>query len=355
MELAEVDHLGLQLQQGGTGGWGKGWTWCVNIPQDSLLPNSRAPNFSNTEVFPGKTCLLGRSNLLHASGTLSALPEKSYLHWKDARRAAERYPGGARIAGLVHDALTTAYMTDSPRCFYFPGPFPPCDTPTDLGVHVHLRIPVQSNFPQFFRPPEGNVSTLAIVCCKLRRKLMAMRMPNLPSLPTHNHHLLSAASSSASMTLSKSAQRPEVHAVPDPARRERIQAQQREASARYREKNRDQVLEAGRLRAAKRRALGRSSDRAHAREASARYRESHREELALKQRQVRKRAFIKKHGVHAFIQRRFDVPMPAPAARPDTPPPPSEEAEADETWDFWGSNNNAPVISTYDDPCLRRW
>ncbi|KAJ7430085.1 hypothetical protein B0H11DRAFT_1943732 [Mycena galericulata] len=36
---------------------------------------------------------------------------------------------------------------------------------------------------------------------------------------------------------------------------------------------------------------------------------SNREELALQQRLVRKRAFIKKHGVHAYIQRRFDAPM----------------------------------------------
>ncbi|KAJ7166439.1 hypothetical protein C8R43DRAFT_1122003 [Mycena crocata] len=140
--------------------------------------------------------------------------------------------------------------------------------------------------------------------------------------------------------------------MPDPARCEHMQAQQREASARYREKNREKVLEAGRVRAAKRRARGLSSDRARAREASARYRQEHREELALKQRQVRKRAYIQKHGVHAFIQRRFDAPMPAPAVRP-TSPVPSEDP--DDAWDFWGSNKDAPIIANYDDPCLRRW
>lgn len=36
--------------------------------------------------------------------------------------------------------------------------------------------------------------------------------------------------------------------------------------------------------------------------------------LALKQRQVRKRAFIQKHGIHAHIQHCFDAPIPSRVA-----------------------------------------
>ncbi|KAJ7649914.1 hypothetical protein FB45DRAFT_858857 [Roridomyces roridus] len=86
-----------------------------------------------------------------------------------------------------------------------------------------------------------------------------------------------------------------------------------------------------------------------AREARARYRENNREILAKKQRLVRKRAFIKKHGVHAYIQRRFDAPMPmtqAPSVQEDV-------SEGDEDWD--GYPNARPLISPYDDPLFKRW
>ncbi|KAJ7606920.1 hypothetical protein FB45DRAFT_1040641 [Roridomyces roridus] len=71
-------------------------------------------------------------------------------------------------------------------------------------------------------------------------------------------------------------------------------------------------------------------------EASARYREGHRDELAAKQRQVRKRSFIAKHGVHAYIQRRFDAPPPPPARSP-TPPSAELQMYLDMPDDeFWG-------------------
>ncbi|KAJ7198755.1 hypothetical protein GGX14DRAFT_401738 [Mycena pura] len=125
------------------------------------------------------------------------------------------------------------------------------------------------------------------------------------------------------------------------------------AVARYRERHRDAVLEAERLRAAHRRKnlTGEAylRERERAKEASARYRARHREELALLQRQVRKRAYIKKYGIHAYIQRSFDAPIPG---REDTPEPePAEEqyADADEYSQSWGR------ISDYVDPLLKRW
>ncbi|KAJ7840810.1 hypothetical protein B0H14DRAFT_3457823 [Mycena olivaceomarginata] len=110
------------------------------------------------------------------------------------------------------------------------------------------------------------------------------------------------------------------------------------ASARYRERHREKVLESERARAARRRAhiktlkpgdkvLERARERA--RLASARYRAGNRDELALKQRQVRKHAFIHKYGLYAHIQRRFDAPIPG--REPD-----SEPEDADEEDLSWG-------------------
>ncbi|KAJ7094437.1 hypothetical protein B0H15DRAFT_946854 [Mycena belliarum] len=100
---------------------------------------------------------------------------------------------------------------------------------------------------------------------------------------------------------------------------ERLEESRRVASAKYRDEHREKVLEAGRVRAARRRAALKDDEvaKAKAREASARYRAQHREELALKQRKVRKRAFIQKHGLTAHIQRRFDAPMPSRDDRMD--------------------------------------
>ncbi|KAF8184376.1 hypothetical protein K438DRAFT_1766449 [Mycena galopus ATCC 62051] len=82
------------------------------------------------------------------------------------------------------------------------------------------------------------------------------------------------------------------------------------ASARYRQRNRDAVLKAGRERAARRRAnpskptkAEQALARAQSRETSARYRAGHRDELVLKQRKARRDAYIKKHGLSAFLRR----------------------------------------------------
>ncbi|KAJ7727336.1 hypothetical protein B0H14DRAFT_2640908 [Mycena olivaceomarginata] len=130
--------------------------------------------------------------------------------------------------------------------------------------------------------------------------------------------------------------------------------------------NREAVLEAGRERSARRRAhlktLLQPGDevledaRAKAREASARYRERkankvrNREELALQQRQVRKRAYIKKHGLYAHIQRRFDAPIAVPESDSE-----SEGGEDDLSWGPIGYDAMAgPLICDYVDPLLRR-
>ncbi|KAJ6511746.1 hypothetical protein DFH09DRAFT_1333634 [Mycena vulgaris] len=139
------------------------------------------------------------------------------------------------------------------------------------------------------------------------------------------------------------------------AKKKRSRAQQqcffesrRQASARFREKNCDKVLEAGRLHAAKRRAAQKRDEeaRARAREASAQYRARNRDELAQKQRLVRKRAFLKKYGLSAHIQRRFDAPIS------------SREQVEDELEPF--VNDDAPdpaapiFISDYNDSFLHR-
>ncbi|KAJ7721063.1 hypothetical protein DFH07DRAFT_784220 [Mycena maculata] len=126
------------------------------------------------------------------------------------------------------------------------------------------------------------------------------------------------------------------------------------ASVRYREKNREQVLLAGRLQAERRRAIQKKDPdaRARAREASARYCARNRDELALQQRQVRKRAFIDKHGVHAYIQRRFDAPLKTKMNDP-------EPAEEDDSLLFYDGTSRmrieALMICDYEDPFLKRW
>ncbi|KAJ7159908.1 hypothetical protein C8R43DRAFT_947988 [Mycena crocata] len=89
--------------------------------------------------------------------------------------------------------------------------------------------------------------------------------------------------------------------------------------------HREQVLEAGCLRAAASRAKADNASRARAHAAAARYRACNREELARKQRQVRKRKSVKKHGIHAYIQRRFDAPIPSQQSAPV-----QDEPEVDE-------------------------
>ncbi|KAJ7449738.1 hypothetical protein B0H11DRAFT_1928522 [Mycena galericulata] len=151
-----------------------------------------------------------------------------------------------------------------------------------------------------------------------------------------------------------SAQKPRVRPRNSTAKEERLRESRRLASEKYRERNRAKVLEAGRVRAARRR-LATKDDAdacARAREASARYRAENREELAMKQRKVRKRAYIKKYGVHAYIQRRFDAPLKtsklaAPAADP------ASDGD-DDNVDFFGPvRYDAPLISDYHDPLLR--
>ncbi|KAJ6627802.1 hypothetical protein B0H10DRAFT_1940795 [Mycena sp. CBHHK59/15] len=131
----------------------------------------------------------------------------------------------------------------------------------------------------------------------------------------------------------------------------------REASAKYRERHREQVLQVGRQRAARARqhlktlkggAYMRERARERAREASARYRMKNREALALKQRQARKRAFIDKHGIHAYIQQRFDAPIPRePESESD-----SESATDDLSWGEIGPSTSGPICD-YIDPCLK--
>ncbi|KAJ7692663.1 hypothetical protein B0H14DRAFT_2651618 [Mycena olivaceomarginata] len=146
---------------------------------------------------------------------------------------------------------------------------------------------------------------------------------------------------------------------------ERRRESRRAASARHRERHRELVLQAGRERAVRRRAHLKTLQpgdevledaRAKAREASARYRERNanevrnREELALQQRQVRKRAYIKKHGIYAHIQRRFDAPIAVPESDSE-----SEGGEDDLSWGPIGYDAMAaPLICDYVDPCLRR-
>ncbi|KAJ7842937.1 hypothetical protein B0H14DRAFT_2585982 [Mycena olivaceomarginata] len=104
-----------------------------------------------------------------------------------------------------------------------------------------------------------------------------------------------------------------------PADRRRSQSA---ASERYRQRNREAVLQAGRERSVRRRAALKSlkpgdkiaepgdkiaeNVRQRAREASARYRAksaSNRELLAAKQRTVRKKAYIKKYGYSSYVMR----------------------------------------------------
>jgi hypothetical protein len=75
----------------------------------------------------------------------------------------------------------------------------------------------------------------------------------------------------------------------------------------------------------------------------------------LKQRLVRKRTFIHKHGLHTHIQRRFNAPIPG-RKEPELEP---EDGDADDEEDedlSWGpiDSTYAPCICDYEDPCLKR-
>ncbi|KAJ7512296.1 hypothetical protein B0H11DRAFT_2214100 [Mycena galericulata] len=182
-----------------------------------------------------------------------------------------------------------------------------------------------------------------------------------------------AASHSAERTASTTVKK--ARDIPAPQTQRQLESH-RAASARYRERNRAKVLEAGRKRAAeyvplftvspeytgskvdhRRRAKLKNNEEARerARQASARYRGRNREELALQQRQVRKRAFIKKHGIHAYIQRRFDAPPRTAAVSTSEEEDP--DAEALRNFVFYDGTNcsNAPIIiSEYEDPFFPR-
>ncbi|KAJ6631639.1 hypothetical protein B0H10DRAFT_2207262 [Mycena sp. CBHHK59/15] len=144
---------------------------------------------------------------------------------------------------------------------------------------------------------------------------------------------------------------------PSRAQEQRFLESRCAASVKYRERNRSKVLEAGRLRAAKRRAQQKDDEgprlmpeRQALDTAPTTFR--NREELALKQRKVRKQAFIKKHSVHAYIQWRFNAPIPSREV--------DEEDDADD--DHQGVHNDdyrydasaAPLICDYNDPFLKR-
>ncbi|KAF8193984.1 hypothetical protein K438DRAFT_1969275 [Mycena galopus ATCC 62051] len=96
---------------------------------------------------------------------------------------------------------------------------------------------------------------------------------------------------------------------------DRQRESRRLASAHYWERNREAVLKAGREHAARSRANpqkctkeeGRVA-REHSRESSSRYRAGHQSELALKQQTARRKAYIMKHSLRAFFDRRLAPP-----------------------------------------------
>ncbi|KAK7033874.1 hypothetical protein R3P38DRAFT_3186188 [Favolaschia claudopus] len=152
--------------------------------------------------------------------------------------------------------------------------------------------------------------------------------------------------------------RPHFMSAPAQSRSQAKQQQRRlasaDASAKYRDSHREAVLEAGRIRAAARRARLRGDTerdalaRLKAKESHQRYREGNRDSLALKARKARKKAFIKRHGVHAYIQRSFDAPIPGRDMTPD------DEDEgtgisATEAGNDWCYGND------FIDPLLRRY
>ncbi|KAJ7367230.1 hypothetical protein DFH08DRAFT_949203 [Mycena albidolilacea] len=141
----------------------------------------------------------------------------------------------------------------------------------------------------------------------------------------------------------------------DIAREHRRLESGRAASQCYCEKNRDKVLEAGRLRAAARRMRQQDNPKAkaRAREASARYRERNCEELALQQRQVRKKAFIKKHGLYVHLKRGFAAP---PAREPDLPSPGPDDGGDGDTPERYHDPSSGWAAGWWDNnPCLKRW
>ncbi|KAJ7026242.1 hypothetical protein C8F04DRAFT_1190786 [Mycena alexandri] len=142
----------------------------------------------------------------------------------------------------------------------------------------------------------------------------------------------------AAPTKSKARTKREVHRL----------ERQAAASARYRERHRAEVLERGRLRAAQRRAELKTQSKElreeakqHARDASARYRARNQEELALKQRKVRKRAHIAKHGIHAYLQRHYGAPSAAPEEsepEPDDDGDGGDEHQTTSDYAMWNYN-----------------
>ncbi|KAJ6479772.1 hypothetical protein C8R45DRAFT_933570 [Mycena sanguinolenta] len=131
----------------------------------------------------------------------------------------------------------------------------------------------------------------------------------------------------------------------------------RQASRRYRAKHREKVLEAGCLRAAERRARshGDPDFRARARAASARYQERNREELALEQRQARKKLYIRKHGVAAYSRWRHGNPISPSCALKS----PACNADEDNNGDAGDADDEGETLSRPfwdwdNDPFLRR-
>ncbi|KAJ6458765.1 hypothetical protein C8R45DRAFT_1109885 [Mycena sanguinolenta] len=104
------------------------------------------------------------------------------------------------------------------------------------------------------------------------------------------------------------------------------------ASARYRERNRQKVLEAGRVRVAECRARIKAnpSEDKRARErvrlTSTRYCAQHCKELATKQRKVRRREFIGQYGVRAYVRRNREAPI---RTRQPVMPEPEQPVAAD--------------------------
>ncbi|KAJ6463066.1 hypothetical protein C8R47DRAFT_1080101 [Mycena vitilis] len=141
-----------------------------------------------------------------------------------------------------------------------------------------------------------------------------------------------AASSKTSNGHRPASQRSQMSSTPADARKlQQLRERRRAASARYRERHRTEVLEAGRIRAAERRATLKDDEgsRARAREASARYRSQNRES--------------------SLPSNAKEVESPSPP--PDDPPEANYDGDDE---DNGGRVYAAPLGWDYD-PCLKRW